>query len=77
MMLRLAADPGDEQPHQPAGAYRSCVLAPSSLRGGAGAAQGRRPPHSGQGRGADNRYAAQRVLQGRAGMVWVAVRPGG
>ena len=29
------------------------------------------------GRGADNRYAAQRVLWVRAGIPWVAVRPGG
>jgi len=62
---------------RPACGRISVMRSSASLRGGAGAAQGRRPPHSGQGRGADNRYAARRVLQGRAGIVWVAVRPGG
>ena len=33
--------------------------------------------HSGWGARADNRYAAQRVIRERAGIVWVAVRPGG
>ena len=40
MMPRLAADPGDEQPGQPADAYRSCVLAPSSLREAPGRLKG-------------------------------------
>ena len=47
------------------------------LQGGAGPAREGDRPTQVRGRGADNRYAAQRVLQGRAGIVWVAVRPGG
>ena len=62
---------------QLADAYRSRVLVSSSLRGGAGPAREGGRPAQVRGRGADNRYAAQRVLQGRAGIVWVAVRPGG
>ena len=62
---------------QLADAYRSRVLVSPSLQGGAGPAREGDRPAQVRGRGADNRYAAQRVLQGRAGIVWVAVRPGG
>ena len=62
---------------QLADACRSRVPVPSSLQGGAGPArEGGRPTQVSR-RGADNRYAAQRVIQGRAGIIWVAVRPGG
>ena len=62
---------------QLADACRSRVLVSSSLQGGAGPAREGDRPTQVRGRGADNRFAAQRVLQGRAGIVWVAVRPGG
>jgi len=62
---------------QLADACRSRVLVSSNLQGGAGPAREGDRPTQVRRRGADNRYAAQRVIQGRAGIVWVAVRPGG
>ena len=61
---------------QLADACRSRVLVSSSLQGGAGPAREGDRPTQVRRRGADNRSAAQRVIQGRAGIVWVAVRPG-
>jgi hypothetical protein len=62
---------------QLADACRSRVLVSSRLQGGAGPAREGDRPTQVRRRGADNRSAAQRVIQGRAGIVWVAVRPGG
>jgi len=62
---------------QLADACRSRVLVSSSLQGGTGPAREGDRPTQVRRRGADNRSAAQRVIQGRAGIVWVAVRPGG
>jgi len=74
MMFCLARDLGDENPVS----LRTLTdHAFSNLQGGAGPAKEGDRPTQVRGRGADNRYAAQRVIQGRAGIVWVAVRPGG
>ena len=62
---------------QLADACPSRVRVSSSLQGGAGPAREGDRPTQVRRRGADNRYAAQRVIQGRAGIVWVAVWPGG
>jgi len=57
--------------HRGAPSRRRGLLPASGL-----ACSGRRPPRSGQGAGAGNRYAARCVIRERAGIVWVC-RPAG